>query len=172
MFQWLTRFFRQDAIFQPTTAGSPATARDVEKIVQRAFSNVVTKEYLNQALANVATKEYVDHAASNLATKEYVKKVVDDGIAEFIESVEPVFQNMATKEDLKSFATKEDLAQFATKEDLAQYATKEDLERGFKEQRYYFDASVENIEDSLRGANKKLDQRVTIVERQIGLPAA
>lgn len=130
MFQWLTKFFRQDALFQPSPAGPPATVKDVEQVVQRAVSN--------------------------LATKEYVKQTVEESINELAQMTESAFQKTASKEDLK---------------------------QGLEEQRYYFDAAVENIESSLRGVNRdeilglkdadtKLDRRVTVVERQIGLPAA
>lgn len=147
MFLWLAKFFRQDALFQSSPEALPATVKDVEHIVQQAVSNLATREYVRQT---------IQEATSELATKDYVKRTVEDGINELAQMTESAFQKTASKDDLK---------------------------QGLEEQRYYFDAAVENIENSLRGVNrdeilglkdvdKKLDQRVTVVEQQLGLPAA
>jgi len=75
---------------------SPATKRDLEKLVSR-------KEF-RRAIARLATKEEL----KKLATKKELKKL----------ATKEELKKLATKEELKKLATKEELKKLATKEEL------------------------------------------------------
>lgn len=94
--------------------------------------------------------------------------------------LESVEKRMATKDDLRQLEERIDKKsedRFEKQERLLEKALRLQEERI----KFYFDAAVENIEDSLRGANKdeisalrdadkRLKQRVEALERHTGLP--
>jgi len=96
--------------------------------------------------------------------EQLLAKLIKETIGEELKAIR---QEMATKEDLKSFATKEDLeklrAEMATKEDLKAFATKED----FLEFESRLSSTIEKIREGVRLYIFELEQEVRDIKSKL-----
>lgn len=96
-------------------------------------------------------------------------------LAQLEAALQPIKEQMVTKDDLNGFSTKDDLIGFATKDDLQRFATKDDLRRGIAG----VNAGINQVLTVLVNVDKRLtanvenhEHRIKRLEKKTGLVQA